>query len=205
MGDTLIMSRKERQRKVILEQRLNGQISHTVAAKRLSISTRHLSRVLCRYREEGDEGLVHKSRGGRPNCAKPDEFKQQVIETYKENYLDFGPTLASEKLEEENSLIVNTETLRLWLKDALLWLPNRRRKAHRSRRERKAQLVHPPWKHTRPEGFWRLAEGEFRTVFSDISSGTANEIHRGQRTTRTPPSFEEVWACFQPQLPSFLG
>ncbi|PIQ43837.1 MAG: hypothetical protein COW05_02585 [Gammaproteobacteria bacterium CG12_big_fil_rev_8_21_14_0_65_46_12] len=44
---------------------------------------------------------------------------------------------AAEYLWEEHQLNVHAETLRLWLKAEGLWLPRRKRKAHRKRRERR--------------------------------------------------------------------
>ena len=62
------------------------------------------------------------------------------MQIYREKYLDFGPTLASEKLLEDDGLTVHHETLRLWLKADGLWQARRVRKAHRKRRERRARF-----------------------------------------------------------------
>ena len=45
--------------------------------------------------------------------------------------------MASEKLCEEDGFEVHPETLRLWLKAVNLWQPHRKRKLHRSHRERR--------------------------------------------------------------------
>lgn len=140
MGDKLIMSKKERQRKVILEQVKAGQLSRTDACKRLRLSTRQLIRILRRYIEEGDEGLIHRSRGKPSGVAYPEAFRQQVLECYEQCYAGFGPTFASEKLEEEDNLKIHPETLRLWLKQGGYWHSRRRRKAHRQRRARRARF-----------------------------------------------------------------
>ncbi len=58
---------------------------------------------------------------------------------YSKRYEDFGPTLASEKLEEDGYKI-DHETLRRWLIKAGLWQNRRRRKNHRNWRERKAHF-----------------------------------------------------------------
>jgi hypothetical protein len=63
-----------------------------------------------------------------------------VLCLYEEKYKDFGPTLAVEKLEEDDSITLHKETLRLWLKEAGLWEPRRVRKAHRTRRARRMQF-----------------------------------------------------------------
>jgi len=137
VDDILTMSKKERQRKAILEQLVGGHIRRRDARKRLSLSARQLRRVVSSYRREGDAGLVHKSRGRPSGRATTAKQKQQVLALYQDVYQDFGPTLASEKLEERDGLIVHPETLRLWLKAAGLWAPHRRRKSYRSRRARR--------------------------------------------------------------------
>jgi transposase len=140
MADRLIMNKKERDRKVILEQILLGQIRKTDARKRLRISDRQLRRLISRYRQEGDEGLIHKSRGKPSTRAYPEEIKQQVLKVYRERYMNFGPTFASEKLAENEHMILHHETLRLWLKEAGLWEQRRIRKAYRKQRERRARF-----------------------------------------------------------------
>jgi len=140
MADKLIMNKKERDRKVILEQIAAKHISKKDARKRLHISARQLRRLIAKYKQEGDVALVHKSRGKRSTRAYPDEIKSKVLGIYREKYVDFGPTLASEKLAEDDQLTVHCETLRLWLKADGLWLPRRIRKTHRKQRARRARF-----------------------------------------------------------------
>jgi hypothetical protein len=40
----------------------------------------------------------------------------------KENYADFGPTLAAEMLAEHHGFKVSRETLRKWMTDDGLWM-----------------------------------------------------------------------------------
>lgn len=140
MTDKLMMKKKERDRKVIFELILAGGISKKDASKRLSIGSRQLRRSFAKYLVEGDEGLVHKSRGKRSTHAYPEEMKFNILQIYRQKYMDFGPTLASEKLAEEDQQIVHHETLRLWLKAEGLWQTRRTRKTHRKQRERRARF-----------------------------------------------------------------
>ena len=75
----------------------------------------------------------------------PDELGSQAIEIVRERYVDFGPTLACEKLLELHDLQVSRETLRAWLIGAGIWIPRRERvrTAHqpRHRRECLGELV----------------------------------------------------------------
>ena len=140
MGDKLIMSQKELLRKKILEQVLNNHLSHADAAKKLSVCSKTVSRSLKRYKAKGDAGLIHKSRGKPSSRAKGADFKEKVLELYMDKYEGFGPTFCSEKLEEDDGIIINPETLRLWLKEAGFWLKRRKRKLHRSRRARRPKF-----------------------------------------------------------------
>jgi transposase len=140
MGDLVIMSKKELRSKSILDLVKLGQLTQKDAAKRLYLSYRHLRRVYRRYLQEGDEGLVHKSRGKTSSNAYPIEMKEAVIKLYEEKYWDFGPTLAAEKLLEDDSQKLHAETLRLWLKAAGIWQPKRQRKAYRTRRARRSRF-----------------------------------------------------------------
>ena len=83
-------------------------------------------------------GLVHRSRGKASSRAYPPEMKKTVLALYEQKYWDFGPTLASEKLLEDDKLNLHAETLRLWLKEAGIWMPKRVRKIYRTRRKRRS-------------------------------------------------------------------
>lgn len=63
MGDLLIMSKKELQRKSIFDLVKLGQITRLDASKRLYLSYRQTKRAYQRYLKEGDAGLTHRGRG----------------------------------------------------------------------------------------------------------------------------------------------
>ena len=110
MGDKLIMSKKERQRKSMLDLVKIGQLTQVEASRRLGLSYRQTKRIYRSYLMYGDEGLIHKSRGKPSSRAYTKEMKQAILSLYKQKYLDFGPTLASEKLEEEDGYKLHAET-----------------------------------------------------------------------------------------------
>jgi len=139
MEGHLMMSAKERRRKVEFECVLSGRQTIREAAIRLGLSYRHCRRSYKRFREQGDKGLVHRRRGRLSNRAKPQAFKEAVLSRYQERYEGFGPVLAMEKLSEEGYLI-GRETLRRWLIEQGLYQPRRKGVRHRQRRERKAHF-----------------------------------------------------------------
>jgi hypothetical protein len=141
MEGHLLMSRKELHRKTVLELVLAKRLTLLQASERMHLSYRQTLRVFKRFSTQGDAGLVHRRRGQASNRAYPASFRDKVLRRYRERYKDHdvGPTLAAEKLAEEG-LRVDHETLRRWLLQEGDWKKRRRRKIHRSRRERKAHF-----------------------------------------------------------------
>lgn len=137
MEDKVIMSRKELKRKGVMELVRQGHMSLKEAAVKLDLSYRQTKRVWKRYREQGDGGLVHRARGKATGRGYPAAFKRDVLAYYERSYLGYGPTLASEKLQQREGVKVPAETLRGWLKQAGLWHRQRKRKTYRQRRERR--------------------------------------------------------------------
>ena len=52
---------------------------------------------------------------GRGNRALGAVFRETVLALVRERYVDFGPTLAAEKLSELHGLDLGIETLRQWM------------------------------------------------------------------------------------------
>ena len=130
------MSEKERKRRGAFEMVQQGRWCLVDAAEHLGLSYRQCCRSYKRYLVEGDAGLVHKGRGRPSNRRRDEGLRQAVIERYREVYEGFGPTLATEKLEEEGYKI-DHETLRRWLKAEGIWRKRRKRSPYRQRRERR--------------------------------------------------------------------
>lgn len=134
MRGHLTMSGKERQRLLVMARVKDQGMSLKKAAKVLSISYRQARRIFKRYMEEGDAGLVHKNRGKPSGRGLSVEVKQSAIELYTTRYDGFGPTLAAEKLLEEDGLALDHETLRRWLITGGLWKRRRKSSEYRQRR-----------------------------------------------------------------------
>jgi hypothetical protein len=138
MRGHLTMSQKERQRHLVFDRVVKSELRLSDAVRLMEISYRHGHRLLQGYRESGEASLVHGLRGRAGTHRRDPAVKAGIVERYRLNYKDFGPTLASEKLAERDGLSVNPETLRLWLIESKDWTPRKRRSKHRSRRERRA-------------------------------------------------------------------
>jgi len=76
--EAIRMSTKERRRLEMLSRVKSGGITLKKAAELLSLSYRQMRRIFKRYREEGDKGLVHKSRGRISNRRISEEKKRAI-------------------------------------------------------------------------------------------------------------------------------
>jgi len=136
-GDRIPMSQRERDRLRVLHSVLEGKRTQVEAARLLRLTPRHLRRLLQRLLQGGDAALVHGLRGQPSNHRMDAKLRRRVLQVYRKDYHDFGPTFAAEKLAERG-LEVSHDTLRRWLLAEGLWQSQRRRDQHRSRRPRRA-------------------------------------------------------------------
>ncbi len=135
--DRIEMSQCERDRLKVLHGVQQGQYSQAKAAQLLGLTVRQVRRLQRRLHERGDAGLVHRLRGQPSNRQLGAKLRRQVLRAYRQHYAGFGPTLACEKLAEQD-LHVSPDTLRRWLLAEGLWQRQRRRDVHRQRRPRRA-------------------------------------------------------------------
>jgi len=136
MESRIDMSQHERDVLVVMNGVLQGERTQSEAARLLHLTERQVRRIQRRLEAEGDGAVVHRLRGRPSNRQLSGKLREQVLEVYQEELSDFGPTLASEVLEERG-LIVSPDTLRRWLTASGLWQRHRRRDQHRSRRPRR--------------------------------------------------------------------
>lgn len=133
------MSRKERERLMVFSQVKQKEMSRSEGAEILGISLRQMHRQYVRWRDDGDKGLLHQSRGRvspRRTCVQE---KVRALALYQEQYQGFGPTLLSEKLEL-HGIWWSHDTARRVLKEAGKLEVTRRGRRSRRRRMRKAQF-----------------------------------------------------------------
>lgn len=113
-----------------------SRMTNGEAAATLGLSVRQIQRIKGRVKRDGPSGVRHGNRD-RPSCrAFPPELKERVIALATETYFDFNFSHLSEMLEEQESIEVNRETLRQWLRPSGFGSKVRRQRRHRKRRKR---------------------------------------------------------------------
>lgn len=139
------MSERELSRLEVIQRVGNKRLKQREAADLLKLSIRQVKRLLRAYRQRGATALQSKRRGRPSNNHLPEELVSRVGELLGSRYYDFGPTLAQEKLREEDGLCLSRESVRRLMISLGRWQPRRARRAlvHglRERRARTGELV----------------------------------------------------------------
>ena len=121
------------------------RLSQVDAAEILNITPRQVRRLLDKLSKYGAHELAHAARGRPSNRRYAEEFRNHVLTIVRDQYADFSPTFALEKLSEHHNLNVSSETLRQWMIADGLWVPHTQRKPRvyqpRYRRDCLGELV----------------------------------------------------------------
>ena len=138
MAKNLVMSQKERDHLNVIKEALKKRLSAREAGELMNLSRRHVFRLMKRYREAGDAGLIHRLRGRGSNRGYPRQVKARVVELYwRPEYRDYGPTLFAEVLLKDHKILVHRETVRRWLMARGGPNVQRRKRPYRSKRPRR--------------------------------------------------------------------
>jgi len=121
METLLQMSRKEIDRLEVMQKLDGKQMSQKEAGRILQLSTRQVKRILRGYREHGAARLISKQRGRKSNNRLPEATKRKALDALKSKYQGFGPTLAQEKLVENEHLQLSIESVRQLMMAEGLW------------------------------------------------------------------------------------
>jgi hypothetical protein len=193
--DRIAMSQRERDRLRVLRAVLDGQRTQVEGARLLRLTPRHVRRLLQRLQEGGDAALVHGLRGQPSNRRKDAQLRRRVLQVYRKDYPDFGPTFAAEKLAERG-LAVSPDTLRRWLLAEGLWQPQRRREQHRSRRPRRACLGELVQMDTSIHD-WTEARGEDMVLIHMIDDATSRLLARFYDADTVLNHMDLLWRWLQ--------
>lgn len=137
--DVIAMSQRELVRVHVIQQVMEKKLTQIEAGEKIGLCDRQVRRIIKRVRIEGSKGIAHKLRGRESPHKLKESLKKQVLKLYDEKYEGFGPTLATEKLEERDGIKISDETLRNWLLSEGKWQKRKSRK-HREWRVRRSNF-----------------------------------------------------------------
>lgn len=139
-----VLNSGEKEKLRVIHEANEGKLTNNQAGKILKLSVRQIQRLKGRVRREGERALIHGLKNQIGNHQINLEQRGRVLDLIKENYSDFKPSFAAEKLAENHNILVNPETLRLWLIEENLWKVKKQKSvkyhAWRGRKEYSGEL-----------------------------------------------------------------
>jgi len=93
------------------------------ALAKLGCTTRHLNRLIKKYKTSGIEGFIHGNKGRTPAHALSDETKADIVDLYKNKYEEANFTHFTELLEEHDNINVSETTVRTLMNKELIASP----------------------------------------------------------------------------------
>ena len=154
-----------------------GDLPVRAAAQLLGRSERQVWRLLKAFRAEGAAGLVSKKRGRPSNRRTAASVRTAALWIIRQNYADFGPTLAAEKLAAEHGFAFSSETVRKWMIEDGLWLDRKQRQKRvhqpRPRRDCVGELVQVDGS----EHWWFEDRGPQCTLLVFVDDATSRLMH----------------------------
>ena len=196
--EPMALSTRDRDRLKVLSEAKKGLITQKQAADQLKLTERHVRRLVSRMREQGDRTVLHGLRGRASNRRIPDAVRQQALVLLsRQEYADFGPTLASEYLAKKLGLWIGKETVRKWMSEAGLWKvhPVKVETVHqwRERRACFGELVQ--WDTS--EHNWLEGRGEKLYLIKMIDDATSRLFCRFVRHDSTEENMRLLWSYLE--------
>lgn len=121
------MTTKEAERFRLIKNHANGMISLREVSNLLNISYRQTIRIWNSFQLHGENALVSKKRNNHNRSLDP-RLEDKILFLIREHYLDYGPTLLSEKLEEVHHIKISKETVRKIMITYGLWKVKKQKK-----------------------------------------------------------------------------
>ena len=100
----LQMTEKEMKKLNTIKKILGGECTKKEAVENLGITTRQIDRLILKYKNDGDAGFIHKSRGKESKRKISENIKEEIVNLYITEYFDYNFTHFYEEIREKYQL-----------------------------------------------------------------------------------------------------
>ena len=100
----LQMTEKEMKKLNTIKKILGGECTKKEAVEILGITTRQIDRLILKYKNDGEAGFIHKSRGKESKNKIPENIKEEIVNLYITEYFDYNFTHFYEAIGEKYQL-----------------------------------------------------------------------------------------------------
>jgi Homeodomain-like domain len=216
--ERMTLSEKERDRLKVLHEVKQRHLTQSQAAEQVGMSERGFRKLLKRFRKNKDSAVVHGLRGRRSNRGLREETASKAVQAVRQEYRDFGPTLAAEYLDKDLQISLSRETLRQLMIREGLWKAKTRKISEihvwRPRRSCQGELVQwdtsvHAWLEARGPGkmyLIALIDDASSALFGRFVPADSSEQHRRvlrayvERYGRPLAVYTDKASLFQPTL-----
>ena len=137
MTGVITMTRKNLETLKVMSLLQEKKLTQIEAGKRLRLTDRQIRNIFKRYKELGNQGVISKKLDKPGNRHLHNKLKKKALALIRTTYVDFGPTLAAEKLWENHKIKLSVETVRRMMIAHNLWMASvTRKKIHKLRARR---------------------------------------------------------------------
>ena len=85
-----------------------GECTKKEASSSLGLTIRQINRLLIKFKDEGENGFVHKNRGKESKKKVSTEIKKEIVDLYITEYFDYNFTHFFEEIQEKYNLSYKT-------------------------------------------------------------------------------------------------
>lgn len=123
------MNYKEKEKYKNIVKVINGKLDKKKAAIIIGCTERRINQLILLYKTEGKNAFIHKSKNVIPINKLDIDFRNKIIQLYKEKYYDFNFTHFREKLRDIENIKIPYGTLYNILSGANIKSPKKKRKS----------------------------------------------------------------------------
>ena len=105
------LSMNEQQKYEIIKALVDHHGNKKRAAIQLGVSTRHINRLIKRYKEQGKSAFTHGNKGSKPTHSISDAQKTEIITLYNNKYWDATFSYACELLAKHDGIQISSSAL----------------------------------------------------------------------------------------------
>lgn len=100
----LQMTEKEMKKLNTIKKILGGECTKKEAIESLGITIRQIDRLILKYKNDGEAGFIHKSRGRESKKKISENIKEEIVNLYITEYFDYNFTHFYEEIREKYNL-----------------------------------------------------------------------------------------------------
>lgn len=102
------LNEQEMEKLNVIKKVLIGEYTKKEASSSLGLTIRQINRLLIKFKDEGEKGLVHKNRGKESKKKISLEVKQEIVDLYITEYFDYNFTHFFEEIQDKYKLSYKT-------------------------------------------------------------------------------------------------